>query len=101
MRSFYNRAVDVDAESFKVPTILLYPQGSDTPSQWGFQAETTQDQDGVEAHTREWFKVWLDDDLAVEARRSSVNPLKIPSLVDVEKWYVIRDCTSVIGSLCS
>ncbi|KAK3202688.1 hypothetical protein GRF29_154g387368, partial [Pseudopithomyces chartarum] len=77
----------LQANEDKVPTILVYPNGSNSPSHWGFQAETAQDQSGIEDETREWFKIWLDEDLAQQARRTAKDPSKIPSLQEVEKWY--------------
>ncbi|KAF2476930.1 uncharacterized protein BDR25DRAFT_208753 [Lindgomyces ingoldianus] len=79
------------ANENKVPTLLVYPQGSSTPSSWGFLAETAQEQGGDGSESREWFKIMLDEDLLEQMRRTSNDPSKVPRIHEVEKWYSYCD----------
>jgi hypothetical protein len=69
-----------------VPTLLVYPQGSLTPSSWGFLAETAQEISGAGHETREWFKIMLDEHLLEQMRLKSSDPLSVPQIHEVEKW---------------
>jgi hypothetical protein len=73
-----------------VPTLLVYPQDSATPSSWGFLAETAQEASGAGYESREWFKIMLDEDLLEQMRRKSSEPDKVPHIHEVEKWLVSR-----------
>ncbi|CAN9355637.1 unnamed protein product [Alternaria alternata] len=75
------------ANENKVPTLLVYPQDSATPSSWGFLAETAQEASGAGYESREWFKIMLDEDLLDQMRRKSSEPNKVPHIHEVEKWY--------------
>ncbi|KAF2183182.1 hypothetical protein K469DRAFT_739999 [Zopfia rhizophila CBS 207.26] len=75
------------ANENKVPTLLVYPQNSPTPSSWGFLAETAQEQSGAGNESREWFKIMLDEDLLAQMRKNASDPSKVPQIHEVEKWY--------------
>ncbi|ORY02273.1 hypothetical protein BCR34DRAFT_493253 [Clohesyomyces aquaticus] len=75
------------ANENKVPTLLVYPHGSSTPSSWGFSAETAQEQGSDGSESREWFKIMLDEDLLEQMRKTSKDPSKVPHISEVEKWY--------------
>ncbi|KAI4920818.1 hypothetical protein J4E85_008933 [Alternaria conjuncta] len=75
------------ANENKVPTLLVYPQNSETPSSWGFLAETAQEGSGAGHESREWFKIMLDEDLLEQMRSNSSEPSKVPHIHEVEKWY--------------
>ncbi|KAH6642853.1 hypothetical protein C7974DRAFT_351810 [Boeremia exigua] len=75
------------ANENKVPTLLVYPHNSDTPSSWGFLAETAQEVSGSGHESREWFKIMLDEDLLEQMRKKSSDPSKVPRIHEVEKWY--------------
>ncbi|KAG9188090.1 hypothetical protein G6011_02013 [Alternaria panax] len=75
------------ANENKVPTLLVYPQDSATPSSWGFLAETAQETSGAGYESREWFKIMLDEDLLEQMRSKSSEPAKVPHIQEVEKWY--------------
>ncbi|KAJ4375512.1 hypothetical protein N0V86_007044 [Didymella sp. IMI 355093] len=75
------------ANENKVPTLLVYPHGSTTPSSWGFLAETAQETSGVGDESREWFKIMLDEHLLEQMRKKASDPSKVPHIYEVEKWY--------------
>lgn len=75
------------ANENKVPTLLIYPHNSSTPSSWGFLAETAQEQSGTGYDSREWFKIMLDEDLLEGVRQNATDPGKVPRIHEVEKWY--------------
>lgn len=75
------------ANENKVPTLLIYPQGSSAPTSWGFLAETAQEVSGAGHESREWFKIMLDEHLLEQMRQKSSDPLKVPQIHEVEKWY--------------
>ncbi|KAF2818511.1 hypothetical protein CC86DRAFT_309073 [Ophiobolus disseminans] len=75
------------ANENKVPTLLVYPQGSSTPSSWGFLAETAQETSGAGYESREWFKIMLDEHLLEQMRQKAADPLSVPQIHEVEKWY--------------
>jgi hypothetical protein len=81
---YYN----VQTKSPQVPTLLVYPQNSATPSSWGFLAETAQESSGAGCESREWFKIMLDEDLLEQMRAKSSEPSKVPRIHEVEKWSV-------------
>jgi hypothetical protein len=64
----------------------VYPQHSNTPSSWGFLAETAQEVSGAGHESREWFKIMLDEDLLEQMRRKASDPSKVPQIYEVEKW---------------
>lgn len=67
----------------KVPTRLVYPQGSDRPSHWGFDAEDhEQDEEVV---IQEWFKTLLDP-RAIE-KHNKDNPDDPRELEQVQHWF--------------
>ncbi|KAF9691908.1 hypothetical protein EKO04_010128 [Ascochyta lentis] len=61
------------ANENKVPTLLVYPHDSATPSSWGFLAETAQEVSGAGHESREWFKIMLDEDLLEQMRRNTID----------------------------
>ncbi|KAH8716796.1 hypothetical protein GQ44DRAFT_557001, partial [Phaeosphaeriaceae sp. PMI808] len=75
------------ANENKVPSLLVYPQGSSTPSSWGFLAETAQEVSGAGHESREWFKIMLDEHLLDKMRQKAGNSSKVPQIHEVEKWY--------------
>ncbi|KAH7394392.1 hypothetical protein BKA66DRAFT_411060 [Pyrenochaeta sp. MPI-SDFR-AT-0127] len=75
------------ANENKVPTLLVYPENSPTPSSWGFLAETAQETSGAGHESREWFKIMLDEELLEQMRKNSSDPSKVPQIQEVEKWY--------------
>ncbi|KAJ4987572.1 hsp70 family chaperone [Stagonosporopsis vannaccii] len=75
------------ANENKVPTLLVYPQGSSNPSSWGFLAETAQELSGAGHDSREWFKIMLDDNLLEQMRTKASRPSEVPQIHEVEKWY--------------
>ncbi|OCK81384.1 hypothetical protein K432DRAFT_434183 [Lepidopterella palustris CBS 459.81] len=77
----------MQANENKVPTILVYPDNSDTPSSWGFLAETPQEQNGVGKESKEWFKIMLDEERLQQMQRNTSDPSKVPKIYEVEKWY--------------
>jgi hypothetical protein len=70
----------------QVPTLLMYPRGSSTPSSWGFLAETAQEQSDSEDDSKEWFKILLDEHLLEQMRRNSKDPSRVPMIHEVERW---------------
>ena len=72
----------------KVPTLLVYPHNSSTPSSWGFLAETSQEVSGAGQESREWFKIMLDEELLEQMRKNTSDSSKVPRIHEVEKWYV-------------
>lgn len=68
----------------------MYPRNSTTPSSWGFLAETAQEQSGAGDESREWFKILLDENLLQQMRKNASDPSKVPTIEQVEKWYVAR-----------
>lgn len=75
-------------QATQVPTLLVYPQGSSSPSSWGFLAETAQEASGVGHDSREWFKIMLDENLLEQMRKKTSRPSEVPQIHEVEKWYV-------------
>lgn len=72
----------------------MYPEDSDKPSSWGFLAETAQETSGVGQESREWFKIMLDEDLLEQMRRGASDPSKVPHILEVEKWHVLKTRSS-------
>jgi hypothetical protein len=54
----------------KVPTILVYPKNSTTPSSWGFLSERPTEQMSEDKECKEWFKTFLDEDRLQQAQRN-------------------------------
>ncbi|KAI8933611.1 hypothetical protein NX059_009339 [Plenodomus lindquistii] len=77
----------MQANENKVPSLLIYPDNSTTPSSWGFLAETAQEASGVGHESREWFKIMLDEELLEQGRKSANDPSKVPQIHEVEKYY--------------
>lgn len=69
----------------KVPTRLVYPNGTDRPSCWGFDAEDYEQDDNVVI--QEWFKTLLDP-RAIE-KHNKDNPDDTRDLEQVQHW--VRD----------
>ncbi|UPX13350.1 uncharacterized protein EKO05_0003863 [Ascochyta rabiei] len=65
------------ANENKVPTLLVYPHNSSTPSSWGFLADTAQEVSGAGHESREWFKIMLDEDLLEQMRKNASDPWKL------------------------
>ncbi|KAF1851560.1 uncharacterized protein K460DRAFT_270005 [Cucurbitaria berberidis CBS 394.84] len=77
----------MQANENKVPTLLVYPRNSSTPSSWGFLAETAQESSGAGYESREWFKIMLDETILQQMRKNSKGPSKVPNIDEVERWY--------------
>ncbi|KAJ8109602.1 hypothetical protein OPT61_g7339 [Boeremia exigua] len=75
------------ANENKVPTLLVYPENSSTPSSWGFLAETAQEVSGAGHQSREWFKIMLDENLLEQMRKKANHPSEVPQIHEVEKWF--------------
>jgi hypothetical protein len=74
------------ANENKVPTVVVYPTGSQEPSSWGFLSETIAETTAEDKEYKEWFKICLDPEkLRVRQRE---DPDGAPgSLQEVERWY--------------
>ncbi|KAF1928220.1 uncharacterized protein M421DRAFT_5288 [Didymella exigua CBS 183.55] len=74
------------ANENKVPTVVVYPIGSDEPSSWGFLSETTAETTSEDKEYKEWFKTCLDADKL--RQKQFEDPKGAPTnLQDVEQWY--------------
>jgi hypothetical protein len=74
----------------KVPTVLVYPRNSTTPSSWGFISENLQEQLSDDKECKEWFKTYLDDDTLRLAHQDPSNQGVCPaSMQEVENLYVV------------
>ncbi|PMD62688.1 uncharacterized protein K444DRAFT_717515 [Hyaloscypha bicolor E] len=72
----------------KVPTILVYPKNSSTPSSWGFYSEHPNEQNAEGKDCMDWFKIYLDDDKLRGVARDPMNHGLFPtSMQEVEKLY--------------
>jgi hypothetical protein len=71
----------------QVPTILVYPKNSTTPSSWGFLAEHPTEQMSEDKECKEWFKTYLDEEMLQKALRDPRNQSVCPasSMQDVER----------------
>ena len=74
------------ANENKVPTVVVYPTGSDEPSSWGFLSETAAETTSENKEYKEWFKTCID------AHRLRQKQLEDPegapaNLQEVERWY--------------
>lgn len=70
----------------KVPTVLVYPKNSTTPSSWGFLSEKSTEQMSEHKECKEWFKTFLDEDRLQQARRNSQIQGVVPeSIQEVER----------------
>ncbi|KAN0119207.1 hypothetical protein V8E51_001415 [Hyaloscypha variabilis] len=71
-----------------VPTILVYPKNSSTPSSWGFYSEHPNEQNGRDKVCKEWFKTYLDEEklrrLLKDPNNHGIGPT---SIQEVEKLY--------------
>ncbi|KAF2473532.1 uncharacterized protein BDR25DRAFT_386320 [Lindgomyces ingoldianus] len=77
----------MQANENKVPTILVYTQGSSAPSSWGFLAETAQEKCDDRSQIRELFKTMLDEGILEEMRKASNQPAQVPRIHEIEQWY--------------
>jgi hypothetical protein len=74
------------ANENKVPTVLVYPTGSRTPSSWGFLSETIAETTAEDKEYKEWFKTSLDPEKL--RQKQLEDPGGAPrSIQEVEKWY--------------
>ncbi|KAF2851970.1 hypothetical protein T440DRAFT_447442 [Plenodomus tracheiphilus IPT5] len=74
------------ANENKVPTVIVYPTGSNNPSSWGFLSETTAETSAEDKEYKEWFKTCLDPEKL--RQKQYEDPEGAPeSLEEVEKWY--------------
>ncbi|KAH7079498.1 hypothetical protein FB567DRAFT_123409 [Paraphoma chrysanthemicola] len=75
------------ANENKVPTVVVYPNGAQEPSSWGFLSETVAETTSDDKEYKEWFKTCLDPDKLWRKQRD--DPEGAPnSLQEVEKWYL-------------
>ena len=73
-------------ENLEVPTVLVYPKNSTSPSSWGFLSETSSEQMSDDKECKEWFKTFLDEDMLLQARRDTKNQDVCPkSIQEVER----------------
>lgn len=74
------------ANENKVPTVVVYPSGSNDPSSWGFLSETAAETTAEDKEYKEWFKTCLDPDRLHQKQME--DPEGAPkSLQEVEMWY--------------
>ncbi|OAL00042.1 hypothetical protein IQ06DRAFT_250606 [Phaeosphaeriaceae sp. SRC1lsM3a] len=74
------------ANENKVPTVVVYPNGSIEPSSWGFLSETIAETTAEDKEYKEWFKTCLDPEKLQLKQRE--DPEGAPSsLHEVERWY--------------
>ncbi|EPE28769.1 Actin-like ATPase [Glarea lozoyensis ATCC 20868] len=72
----------------KVPTVLVYPKNSSTPSSWGFLSEVPAEQMSQDKECKEWFKTFLDDERLAIAQRDGHQLRVCPSsMQEVERLY--------------
>jgi hypothetical protein len=70
----------------QVPTVLVYPKNSTTPSSWGFLSEKASEQMSEDKECKEWFKTFLDEERLQLAQRASQNQSGCPtSMHEVER----------------
>jgi hypothetical protein len=70
----------------EVPTVLVYPKNSTTPSSWGFSSETPTEQMSEDKECKEWFKTFLDEERLQQAQRDPKNKGVCPaSIQEVEQ----------------
>lgn len=75
--------------SIQVPTVLVYPNGSITPSSWGFLSEKSTEQMSEDKECKEWFKTYLDEDRLHQTQRNPQTQGICPaSMQEVERLYV-------------
>jgi hypothetical protein len=75
-----------DTFPMQVPTILVYPKNSSTPSSWGFYSEHPNEQNAEDKDCMDWFKTYLDDDKLRGVARDPMNHGLFPtSMQEVEK----------------
>ena len=65
--------------------MLLYPDGHDRPSAWGFRAESQSQQSQDHGIVREWFKTLLDPENLI--REKARFPADDISHEDVRRWF--------------
>lgn len=69
-----------------MPTVVVYPSTSATPSSWGFLSETIAETTAQDKEYKEWFKTSLDPERLRQKQRE--DPEGAPgSLAEVQKWY--------------
>jgi hypothetical protein len=70
----------------KVPTVLVYPKNSTTPSSWGFLSEKPTEQMSDDKECKEWFKIFLDEERLQRAQKDPNNQGVCPaSIQEVER----------------
>ena len=74
------------ANENKVPTIVVYPTGSDEPSSWGFLSETATETTSEDKEYKEWFKTCLDADKLRQKQLEDPEGAPV-NLQEVERWY--------------
>ena len=65
----------------EVPTVLVYPKNSTSPSSWGFLSEKPTEQMSENKECKEWFKTFLDEDKLWQAQRSLQSQGVCPSSI--------------------
>ncbi|KAL8816329.1 MAG: hypothetical protein Q9223_004643 [Gallowayella weberi] len=74
------------ANENKVPTILVYPSYTRTPSSWGFLSETATEQNAGDKEYKHWFKTFLDPSRL--GQKQAEGPTYSPrSMEEVERLY--------------
>ncbi|KAI4236452.1 MAG: hypothetical protein L6R40_006163 [Gallowayella cf. fulva] len=74
------------ANENKVPTILVYPNHTHTPSSWGFLSETAAEQNMGDKDYKDWFKTFLDPSRL--RQKQAEDPSGSPrSMQEVEHMY--------------
>ncbi|KAL8693159.1 MAG: hypothetical protein Q9224_003805 [Gallowayella concinna] len=74
------------ANENKVPTILVYPNHTQTPSSWGFLSETATEQNAGDKDYKDWFKTFLDPSRL--GQKQAEDPAYSPrSMEEVERLY--------------
>ncbi|KAL8810328.1 MAG: hypothetical protein Q9200_002665 [Gallowayella weberi] len=74
------------ANENKVPTILVYPSNTRTPSSWGFLSETATEQNAGDKNYKHWFKTFLDPSRL--GQKQAEGPTYSPrSMEEVERLY--------------
>jgi hypothetical protein len=75
----------------QVPTILVYPKNSSTPSSWGFYSEHPSEVMSQDKDCKDWFKTYLDEEkLRAALRDPNKHGIAPASIQEVEKLQVLR-----------
>jgi hypothetical protein len=71
---------------WQVPTVLVYPKSSVTPSSWGFLSEASTEQLSEDKDYKEWFKTYLDEEKLRKAQGDPQTKAYCPaSIQEVER----------------